>query len=68
VHSPPGPCPAQCCSSSGGSALLGILGIANGAVGVFMFVLGGLLVLPLMEIALPAARRGSLLVPVGAGA
>jgi hypothetical protein len=51
----------------GGITLLGILGIANGAVGVFMFVLAGLLVLPLMEIALPAVRRGSFLVLVGAG-
>jgi hypothetical protein len=52
---------------SRGNTLLGILGIANGAVGVFLFVLAGLLVLPLIEIALPAARRGSLLVFVGAG-
>ena len=51
----------------GGIALLGVLGIALGAAGVFFFVLAGLLILPLLELALPAGRRGSLLVVVGAG-
>jgi hypothetical protein len=37
-----------------GGAMLGVLGIANGAAGVFLFVLAGLLVLPLIELALPA--------------
>ena len=60
----------------GGSALLGVLGIANGAAGVFFFVLAGLLVLPLVDLVLPTdtevksaksiMRRRSFLVPVGA--
>jgi hypothetical protein len=37
-----------------GCAMLGVLGIANGAAAVFLFVLAGLLVLPLIELALPA--------------
>jgi hypothetical protein len=54
----------------GGETLLGILGIAGGAVGVFFFALAGLLMLPLVELALPVAagsvarRRGAPL-PVG---
>jgi hypothetical protein len=36
-----------------GRALLGVLGIANGAAGVFFFVLAGLLVLPLVDLVLP---------------
>jgi Peptidase family M28 len=38
----------------GGCAMLGVLGIANGAAAVFLFVLAGLLVLPLIELVLPA--------------
>ena len=59
----------------GGRSLLGVLGIANGAAGVFFFVLAGLLVLPLVELVLPTdtevksaksiMRRRSFLVPVG---
>lgn len=36
-----------------GITLVGVLGIANGAAGVFFFVLAGLLILPLLELALP---------------
>lgn len=50
----------------GGIALVGVLGIALGAAGVFFFVLAGLLILPLIELVLPAARRPSLLVVAGA--
>ncbi len=50
----------------GGITLVGVLGIANGAAGVFFFVLAGLLILPLVELALPTARRKSLLVLLGA--
>ena len=49
----------------GGITLVGVLGIANGAAGVFFFVLAGLLILPLLELALPTARRNSLLVLIG---
>jgi hypothetical protein len=38
----------------GGITLVGVLGIANGAAGVFFFVLAGLLILPLLE---PPYRR-----------
>ena len=50
----------------GGLTLIGVLGIANGAAGVFFFALAGLLILPLLELALPTARRPCLLVLVGA--
>ena len=40
----------------GGITLVGVLGIANGAAGVFFFVLAGLLILPLLELALQAPR------------
>jgi hypothetical protein len=50
----------------GGITLVGVLGIANGAAGVFIFVLAGLLILPLVELALPTTRRKSLLVLLGA--
>jgi hypothetical protein len=60
----------------GGRAMVGVLGIANGAVAVFFFVLAGLIVLPLVELVLPISagvdaaqsitRRPSLLVPLGA--
>ncbi len=50
----------------GGIALVGVLGIALGAAGVFFFILAGLLILPLIELVLPAARRPSLLVVAGA--
>jgi hypothetical protein len=48
----------------GGITLVGVLGIANGAAGVFFFVLARLLILPLLELALPTARRSSLLANV----
>jgi len=51
----------------GGITLVGVLGIANGAAGVFFFVLAGLLILPLLELALPTARRQSLFVLLTAG-
>jgi hypothetical protein len=60
----------------GGRAMVGVLGIANGAVAVVFFVLAGLIVLPLVELVLPIStgidssksitRRPSLLVPLGA--
>jgi hypothetical protein len=60
----------------GGRAMVGVLGIANGAVAAFFFVLAGLIVLPLVELVLPInagvgaaksiIRRPSLLVPLGA--
>jgi hypothetical protein len=60
----------------GGRAMVGVLGIANGAVAVAFFVLAGLIVLPLVELVLPIStginssksitRRPSLLVPLAA--
>jgi hypothetical protein len=60
----------------GGRALLGVLGIANGAAPVFFFVLAGLLVLPLVKLVLPTGstissaksimRQRGFLVPMGA--
>jgi hypothetical protein len=54
----------------GGITLVGVLGIANGAAGVFFFVLAGLLIFPLLllllELTLPTGRRNSLLVLLGA--
>lgn len=62
----------------GGRTLLGIMGIALGAVGVFFYALAGLMLLPLVELALPArsagpagsatstGRRPSVLVPASA--
>jgi hypothetical protein len=60
----------------GGRAMVGVLGIANGAVAVVFFVLAGLIVLPLLELVLPISagvgttkpiiRRASLQVPLGA--
>jgi hypothetical protein len=50
----------------GGITLVGVLGIANGAAGVFFFVLAGLLILPLLELALPTVRRNCVLVLLGA--
>jgi hypothetical protein len=50
----------------GGITLVGVLGIANGAAGVFFLVLAGLLILPLLELALPTERRNSLFVLLGA--
>jgi hypothetical protein len=54
--------------------MVGVLGIANGAVAVVFFVLAGLIVLPLVELVLPIStgigssksitRRPSLLVPL----
>jgi hypothetical protein len=56
--------------------MVGVLGIANGAVAVAFFVLAGLIVLPLVELVLPIStginssksitRRPSLLVPLAA--
>jgi hypothetical protein len=56
--------------------MVGVLGIANGAVAVVFFVLAGLIVLPLLELVLPISagvgttkpiiRRASLQVPLGA--
>jgi hypothetical protein len=39
-----------------GATLLGVLGIAGGFAGALVFALGGLLVLPLVDAALPPAR------------
>jgi hypothetical protein len=60
----------------GGWRLLGVLGSANGAAVVFLFVLATLTILPLIELVLPSrtaadsaktqSRWPSLLVPVGA--
>lgn len=60
----------------GGRAMVGVLGIANGAVAVVFLVLAGLIVLPLVELVLPIStginssksitRRPSLLVPLAA--
>jgi hypothetical protein len=60
----------------GGIAMLGVVGIANGAAAVFLFVLAGLLVLPLVQLVLPPrtavdstnsiSRWPSILVPVAA--
>jgi hypothetical protein len=47
----------------GGIELVSVLGMANGAAGVFFFVLAGLLVLPLIEFALPTGRPRGLVVP-----
>lgn len=54
----------------GGTALLGVLGIAGGAAAVFLFALAGLVTLPLVELALPvgSARRWNLLLPSSAAA
>jgi hypothetical protein len=59
----------------GGRALLGVLGIVNGAAAVFFFVLAGLLVLPLVKLVLPTGstvssaksimRQRGFLVPMG---
>jgi hypothetical protein len=50
-----------------GITLVGVLGIANGAAGVFFFfVLAGLLIFRLLELTLPTGRRNSLLVLLGA--
>ena len=56
--------------------MVGVLGIANGAVAVVFFVLAGLIVLPLVELVLPIStginssksitRQPSLLVPLAA--
>lgn len=57
----------------GGRAVLGVLGVANGAAAVWFFVLAGFVVLPLLDLAVPSrsaaavARRPGVLAPVGAG-
>ena len=63
-------------AGTGRLRLLGVLGIANGAAVVFLFVLATLTILPLIELVLPSrtaadsaktqSRWRSLLVPVGA--
>jgi hypothetical protein len=60
----------------GGWRMLGVLGIANGAAAVFLFILAGLTVLPLIELVLPGrtavnsatghSRWRSVVVPLGA--
>lgn len=58
----------------GGGAVLGVLGVANGAAAVWFFVLAGFVVLPLLDLAIPprtaaaVTRRPGALAPVGAGA
>ncbi|MBC3192665.1 M28 family peptidase [Pseudonocardia sp. C8] len=47
----------------GGTGLLGILGVAGGAAATIFFALAGLLVLPLVEQALPARRAGRTALP-----
>lgn len=58
----------------GGGAVLGVLGVANGAAAVWFLVLAGFVVLPLLELAIPptarvaVTRRPGVLSPIVAGA
>jgi hypothetical protein len=75
VASSVGAIPGTVLLVQGGRALLGVLGIVNGAAAVFFFVLAGLLVLPLVKLVLPTGstvssaksimRQRGFLVPMG---